>query len=213
MTMADITAQLDSIDRDVRSTEVDGRAAKALVVRQTYASPVDELWDAITTADRIARWLGPISGDLRLGGTYQIEGNAHGTVLECVPPQRLRVTWEYGEEVGWVQATLAKDGPASTSLTVEHLAPLDAERWAEYGPGALGIGWDMMLLGLSLHLAGGGLESPEEAAAWVVSEEGRAFMTASGEHWYAAQVAGGDDEDAARGAADRTIAAYTAVPE
>jgi hypothetical protein len=90
---------------------------------------------------------------------------------------------------------------------------VDAERWAEFGPGAVGIGWDMMLLGLFLHLTGGGLEDPEEAAAWTVSEEGRAFMTDSGERWYAAQVADGDDEDAARSAADRTIAAYTAVPE
>ena len=31
----------------------------------------------------------PISGDLRLGGRYQLQGNAGGEILVCEPPQHL----------------------------------------------------------------------------------------------------------------------------
>ena len=55
-----------------------------------------DLWNAITTPERIARWLAPISGDFRLGGTYQIEGNANGTITACEPPSHLGATWEFG---------------------------------------------------------------------------------------------------------------------
>ena len=48
------------------------------------------MWDAVTSAERIPRWFLPISGDLRLGGRYQLEGNAGGEVLECAPPARRR---------------------------------------------------------------------------------------------------------------------------
>jgi hypothetical protein len=48
----------------------------------------------------------------------------------------------------------------------------------------------------------------------MASEEGRQFMTLSSERWYEASVAAGTDRAAARAAADRTTAAYTApAPE
>jgi uncharacterized protein YndB with AHSA1/START domain len=42
----------------------------------------------------IPRWFLPIAGDLRLGGRFQLEGNAGGEITECRPPRRLAVTWE-----------------------------------------------------------------------------------------------------------------------
>jgi hypothetical protein len=42
-----------------------------------------------------------------------------------------------------------------------------------------------------------------------MSEEGREFMTLSGEAWFEANVAAGTDADQARAAADRCLAAYT----
>ena len=48
------------------------------------------LWDACTNAERIPRWFLPVSGDLRLGGRYQLEGNAGGTIERCDPPRSLR---------------------------------------------------------------------------------------------------------------------------
>ena len=45
--------------------------------------------------------------------------------------------------------------------------------------------------------------------AWTVTDQGKAFMRASGEGWLAADIASGTDAEVARGASDRTIAAYT----
>ena len=68
--------------------------------------------------------------------------------------------------------------------------------WAQFGPGAVGIGWDSMILGLSLHLSGGPAIDPAQGAAWAASDEGRRFMTLSGERWCEAHVASGGDETA-----------------
>ena len=91
---------------------------------------------------------------------------------------------------------------------------MDDERWAEYGPGAVGIGWDLGILGLAgtcRPTAAGWIR--RTVPPWVASEEGRQFMSASNERWYEASVAAGTNEPDARAAADRTIAAYTATPE
>ena len=74
-------------------------AGDARVVRlsRTYDAPIEDVWDAVTSAERISRWFLPISGDLHVGGHYQLEGNAGGEVLVCDEPNRFRVTWVFGD--------------------------------------------------------------------------------------------------------------------
>ncbi len=199
--------RLDTVTRTVTNGERDGIPTKSVTLSQAYPVGVHELWDAVTDGERISRWLMPITGDLRLGGHYQLEGNAGGTIEECVPAERLAVTWEYGGEVSWVVARLTGDD-TSSSLHVEHVAHVDDERWGQFGPGAVGIGWDMMLLGLTLHLSSGVGMTPEEGAAWTATDDGRAFMRGSGKAWCEAQVASGEDEVAAREASERCLTAY-----
>jgi uncharacterized protein YndB with AHSA1/START domain len=62
---------------------------------------------AITKPERLARWFGAVSGDLRLGGSFQIKDNAKGEVTECKPPEMLAVTWKMYGDVGWVRAHLS----------------------------------------------------------------------------------------------------------
>jgi uncharacterized protein YndB with AHSA1/START domain len=50
-----------------------------VTITQVYAAPVEDVWDACTNPARIPRWFLPVSGELRLGGRYQLEGNAGGT--------------------------------------------------------------------------------------------------------------------------------------
>jgi hypothetical protein len=52
---------------------------------------------------------------------------------------------------------------------------------------------------------------PREGMAWAASAEGREFMTLASQRWCDASVTAGTDEAAARAAADRTTAAYTAT--
>lgn len=208
--MVDVDGQLGAVARAVGDREVEGRPAKAVTLVQTYATDLEDLWDAVTSEERIPRWMLPITGDLRPGGHYQLEGNAGGTITACDPPHGFDATWEYADTVSWIEVRLVPVDEDHTSLELTHLAHPD-EHWEQFGPGAAGIGWDMALLGLSLHLAGHG-DAPAEAQAWPGTPEGVAFMTGSGRAWGEADVAGGQDPATARAAAERTVAAYTEPP-
>src|SRR6266516_1276794 len=151
----------------------------------------------------------PVSGDLRPGGRYQLQGNASGTIERCDPPRSFAATWEFGDQMSWIEVRLMARQEGRTQLVLEHIAHVDDERWAEFGPGAVGIGWDMGFMGLAIHLSSGHSMDPQEGMAWAASAEGRQFMTLASQRWCDASIAAGTDQAGARAAADRTIAAYT----
>lgn len=207
--MIDVIHQIDTVERRVGSRVLEAGEARTITVTRTYQASVEDVWDACTNADRIPRWFLPISGELRVGGRYQLEGNAAGTIERCDPPRSFTATWEYGGDVSWIELRLSPEPDGATRFELEHIAHVDDERWAQFGPGAVGVGWDLGLMGLATHLASGGSLDPHEVAAWSTSEEGRQFMSASSERWRDASVAAGTDPAAAEGAADRTTAFYT----
>lgn len=166
------------------------------------------MWDALTNVERIPRWFLPITGELRVGGRYQLEGNAGGVVERCEPPRAFDATWEFGGGVSWIEMRLTEEG-AGTRFTLTHIAQVDDETWEQYGPGATGIGWDGAVLGLTLHLATGAANDPAEAMAWSMTEQGIGFNRLSGERWHDADVAAGNDPEVAHERADRAITAYT----
>jgi len=205
----DIAATLGAVVREVASREHEGRMARVIVATRTYDTTVDDLWDALTSAERIPRWFLPISGDLRLGGRYQLQGNAGGEITTCVPPRHLAVTWEYGGDVSWVTVRLAEEKAGHTRIELEHTAHVSDDRWGEYGPGAVGVGWDLAIMGLAQHLQTGMVNDPQAAMAWMGSPEGKEFVRGSSDDWCRASIAAGTDPSAARAAAERTRAAYT----
>ena len=214
--MVDVNAQIDAVTRGVMTADRDGEPSRVQTLAQVYPSAIDDVWDAVTSPDRIARWFLPLSGDLRVGGRYQLVGNAGGEVLECSPPSggaaSYRVTWEYGGGVSWVEVGLRSVDDETTRFELTHIArvaDLPPGFWELYGPGATGVGWDQGLLGLALHLVGSDEITPDVAEAWTLGEEGRRFMRAAADGWAAAQVAAGEDEAAAGRAADATYAFYT----
>lgn len=198
--------------RLVEDREHEGKPALVVVAARTYDTSVEDLWDALTNAERIPRWFLPIEGELKRGGRYQLEGNAGGTITRCDPPDAFDVTWEFGGGISWVNVRLAPDGDRAR-LTLEHIAHRDGigeEHLKQFGPGAVGIGWDLSFHGMALHVASGGEPVDREAVgAWMASDEGKAFMRESGEAWGAAHEASGEDPEEARAKAERTIAAYT----
>src|SRR5262245_31239129 len=204
----DIAQHIGAITRDVSSRDHEGRPARVVVATRTYDTTMDDVWDAITNAERIPRWFLPISGDLRLGGRYQLQGNAGGEITQCEPPRQLAVTWEFGGNVSWLTVRLAED-PAGTRLELEHVAHVPDEMWNQFGPGAVGVGWDMALVGLALHLATGAAVNREEAMAWPASDNGKEFVTRASNDWSRASVAAGTDQAKATAAAQRTTAFYT----
>jgi uncharacterized protein YndB with AHSA1/START domain len=204
----DVTEQINAVDRVVGARTLEAGEARVVRISQTYATTVEDAWDACTNAERIPRWLMPVSGELRLGGRYQLEGNAGGTVETCDPPNRFTATWEHGGATSWIEVGFAPEGDR-TRVTIEHIAHVDDAIWQQFGPGAVGIGWDMMVLGLAGHLGSGAAVDPAEAAAWMATPEAVEFMTRSNDAWCAADVASGEAPATARERADRTIAAYT----
>ena len=203
----DAKGHLSEVDRSVSSSERENRPARSVTLSRRFGTTVEDLWDAVTSSERIPRWFLPVSGNLQAGGRYQLEGNAGGVVTECVKLSHFSLTWEFGEDVSWVDVrfTTGEDGRASLTLT--HTAHL-SEHWNEYGAGAVGVGWEMGLLGLAIHLEQPDtpMPDPEEFAT---SPEGRAFISSSSEAWARAAIAAGEDADAARAAALHTTAFYT----
>ena len=215
--MVDVLGQLGAVSRGVRSEVIDGEPSSVQTLEQTYPSPVADVWDAVTSPERIARWFMPVSGELQLGGRYQLEGNAGGEVLECTPPERdtasFRVTWEFGGGVTWLTVRLRAAGEGTT-LELEHVArdaDVPAEMADTFGPGATGVGWDGGLLGLSLHLTADGQSAmdPAALAAWGASDEGSAFYRGAADAWGRASEANGTDAAKAQAQADATYGFYT----
>ena len=212
--MIDIVREIEAVQREAGTGRIAAGAGRVVRLRRTYPAAIDDVWDALTDPGRIGRWFLPISGDLRVGGHYQFEGNAGGTIVACERPHRLVATWVYMDtgnpaDISEVVVRLAEAGDEATTLELEHTAVVPAEMWDQFGPGAVGVGWEGGLLGLELHLRGGSVGDP---IAWQVSDEGRAFNRTSSAAWGEANVAAGADADAAARAVTNTNEFYAPTP-
>lgn len=205
-----VEQEINAIRREVGDRVLEAGTARVLKLSRDYGDPIEDVWDALTNPERIPRWFLPIEGDLRVGGRYQLKGNAGGKIEACDPPRSFAATWEYNEGMSWLTVTLAPTEAGGTRFMLEHVAHVEDEFWDQFGPGAVGVGWDGAVLGLGLHLETGA-DNPS-AEEWAMSDEGKRFSTLSSEAWGAAAVADGADPEWARGAVARTTAFYTGVP-
>lgn len=143
-----------------RLWEADGSGV--VHIEDRYDTGIDDLWSAITTPERIARWYGTVEGDLRPGGTFRVriepaDIDGTGRIEECDPPRRLVVSsreTEVSARKGGaepfdqtIEATLTTDGD-QTLLTLE-VRGLPLQKLAAYG-----AGWQMHAEGLADYLAG-----------------------------------------------------------
>ena len=200
----DVERLLGAVERTVSSLERDGQTARAVTLARSYATTVEDLWDAVTSAERIPRWFLPVSGRLELGGRYQLEGNAGGTITHCERPSHLGLTWEFGGDVSWVEARLSNDNTGRSRLAITHSVLL-TDHWRKFGPGAVGVGWGMGLLGMDLHLTRPN-EPKLDGATFHTTRDGKALIVGSSAAWGRAAEAAGTDAAAARAAAQCTAA-------
>ncbi|MFD3456152.1 SRPBCC family protein [Streptomyces sp. NPDC058691] len=206
--MSDIVDQINRVHRQVGSRDVSGEEARTVLLRRTYDADIADVWDACTTAERIQRWFLPVTGDLRLGGRYQLQGNAGGEILQCEPPQVLRVSWEMGEAPGFSEVVVRlTEQDERTVLELEHAAVVPPGMWDQFGPGAVGVGWDLALLGFGRYLAGGFI-SPEQAVEFAESDEVRACTIRSSEAWGEAYAASGAPQHVVAAVVAATTAFY-----
>lgn len=204
----DLAAHLGAMTRTVENLERDGRPAKAVIASCVYDTDAGDLWDALTNSQRLPRWFAPVSGELRLGGRFQVENNAAGTITACEPNRSIGATWEFGGGVSWIEVTLTPEGDG-TRLELRHTAHIDPH-WDMFGPGAVGVGWDLGFMGLARHLAEPSAEKPQEAEeAWMASPEAKDFVRAASDGWGRAAIAAGEAREPAIAAAEATRKFYT----
>ena len=134
-----------------RLRSADGKGVVRMEDR--FDTDIDDVWSALTDPLRLARWIGEVGGDLRLGGEYRFRFFASGSegtgrVEACEPPRRLLLTHGLDQpDVKVIEATLAADGGQTILVVEERGMPLDL--LAAYGAGI-----QVHVEDLSAHLAG-----------------------------------------------------------
>jgi uncharacterized protein YndB with AHSA1/START domain len=133
-------------------------------VEGRYDTDIDDLWSALTDPGRLARWIGEVEGDLRLGGEFRArfftsgwEGT--GRVEACEPPQRLLLLTQDPDEPDdhVIEATLTADGDQTILVVEERGMPVDL--LAAYGAGV-----QIHVEDLAAHIAG--RERSDTPARW-----------------------------------------------
>ncbi|WP_395695444.1 SRPBCC domain-containing protein [Nocardioides sp.] len=137
----------------------DGRGA--VRVEETYDTDIDDLWEACTTPERLARWIAQVSGDLREGGTVQAVFTSTWSgpvrIEVCDAPRHLLLTSLPGsEDESQLEAWLTADGARTTLVVEERGLPVDALHFH-------GAGWQVHLEDLGRSLA---VDGPAHADGW-----------------------------------------------
>lgn len=129
----------------------------AIRVEEVYDTDVDDLWEACTTPERLARWIAEVSGDLRLGGTIQASFTSTWTgparIEACEAPHHLLLALEPGtDDETRLEAWLTPEGDRTRLVVEERGLPLAGLHF-------YGAGWQAHLEDLGRSLAG-------ETSAW-----------------------------------------------
>ena len=100
--------------------------------------PVDEVWEMISTADGLERWLAPAKVDLRIGGVVDIDfgegGVVGGEIHELVPGELLEYVWRFvGEPDSIIRFELQPISEGTRLKLTHRLLPRDQS--VGYGAG------------------------------------------------------------------------------
>lgn len=114
----------DEPDPELLHRDIAAGPARVAVFRRTYDAPVDDVWEACTSPERLRRWYVPVTGDLRVGGTFHQAMMGSGVVVRCDPPALLHVAIGGGADE--IELRLTADGEHRTVLELQHATTLDA---------------------------------------------------------------------------------------
>jgi uncharacterized protein YndB with AHSA1/START domain len=134
---------------------VAGEARVAVFIR-TYATSVEDLWDACTNPQRLRRWYTAVDGDLQVGGTFTQQNMGSGTIEACDAPHLLTVS--VGGGVDEIELRLSAGSRTGTAtLQLQHATTLDSHEIGGQMFDAIycmGGGYYPRLAALDQHLRG-----------------------------------------------------------
>jgi uncharacterized protein YndB with AHSA1/START domain len=204
-----VTESLPVVDAVRRELEIDEqvqeqrpRVRAVLTLTTNIALAPARLWPLLTRPDELARWFGPVTGDLREGGRFQALRGAEGRILRIEEPHQITLTWQQDGGEDPLQLRLDPEDDGSTALRLRHAALIDRETFTRVGPGQIAMRWEIALLALAALTDGWRatcLEpAPSPSPEWLHSAEGAAYVSAWSVRWAAQAVAAGVDEQTAR---------------
>ena len=136
-------------------------------IEDRFDTGAGDLWSALTDPRRLARWIGQVEGDLRLGGEFRARlsdaGDRIGRVEACEPERRLLVTLRDTDPrpgqptETTIEVTLIPSGDQTTLVVEEGGLPVGL--LAAYGAGV-----QIHVENLATHLAGD--ELADQEARW-----------------------------------------------
>jgi hypothetical protein len=119
----------------------------------------------------------PVTGDLRVGGTFAQVNMGSGTILACEKPRLLKLS--LGGGVDEIELRLSKGpGDQTTTLELQHATTADSHEIAGQMYDAIfciGGGYYPRLLALDLHLRGA-LPEDYDSAAFHLNPEMRSTI-------------------------------------
>lgn len=142
-------------DPELRHRAIPAGDARVAVFTRTYETTIEDLWDACTDPARLARWYTPVTGDLRVGGTFAQTNMGSGTIVECDAPHVLRLS--LGGGVDEIELRLSPEADGTTRLELQHATTLDSHDIGGQMFDAvfcMGGGYYPRFLALDLHLRG-----------------------------------------------------------
>lgn len=196
-----------NISRQVASFEQDSKPLRKVLLSCDLAETKKVVWESLTDPEKLGKWFQHVTGDLKLGGRFQIHDNAAGTVVSCKSGESFSITWEFAGDVSWVDVSLVALEHSSVRLSISHTMNF-SEHWTHYGPGATGVGWELSLYGLAFFLLHPDEQKFDEME-FVSSPMGKSTIEESSEGWAQADITSGTSREHAQQAAHRTVAFYT----
>lgn len=184
-----------AIIRKVEADCKDKQGTYAAISYSFYNTKIDDLWEALSSKERIPRWFTHVEGDLKIGGTFQIKDNASGTILQCQAPNSLSFTWEFAKDVSWVDLALTSTGENNCQLRLQHQALAQGTHFSTYGPGATGIGWDLALVSLLHYIHTQETLNEDEILA---SSSYKDFVSLAAKEWGNAAINAGFDQESSQ---------------
>lgn len=170
---------------ELRRRRISAGEARVAVFERTYDAPIDDVWDACTNPDRLRRWWVPVTGDLRVGGTFEQAMMGSGEIVRCEPPHAL--TLSLGRGADEIELRLSANGHDRTILELQHATTIDEHEIGGQVYDAIfcmGGGYYPRFVALDRHLRGDlpddydTLTFHENAEVRPVIERGSAAMAA-----------------------------------